>query len=564
MYSLNIAEEELKSKVKKDFFKEFDTTRQLGRIDFCVSYKSDTLFQPIHFLWAEAKKGDKSDIIESFVQLILTIGKERTFENELSPLFLGALDAEKIAFIPYYAVMDIFNQNDFNWNVTPSNHDSKEFKQLYAKSKELLESQKLQFSFKTDSKELCEFIKENFTLNNENIHKIQITKNNFNLIYQKWLLKVKDSISIDWDTAKNAGILDADFYLADLLSSENQSLLDKLFVVLKKHEYELNKTITLMGSEQKDIVSFKDNQKAHTEFWNLYERPPRQEYWDYIIDRRDLLVPSDIRERKGAFFTPQIWVQKAQSYLEKALGEDWQSEYYVWDLAAGTGNLLANLTESQNLYASTLDKADVKIMQELAENKHLSLLQNHIFQFDFLNDDLFDKPCEKHKDKLDSACKECQESKLPKSLQKILQDEAKRKKLIIFINPPYAEATSGTTPAGTGKNKSGVSLGNATYEKYKEILGKASNELFAQFFIRIYKEIPHCKLASFSTLKYINSSNFIKFREAFKAKFLAGFLCPADTFDNVKGQFPIGFLVWDLEENNKEIGYNSAKQKEQK
>lgn len=245
MYSLNIAEEELKSKVKKDFFKEFDTTRQLGRIDFCVSYKSDTLFQPIHFLWAEAKKGDKSDIIESFVQLILTIGKERTFENELSPLFLGALDAEKIAFIPYYAVMDIFNQNDFNWNVTPSNHDSKEFKQLYAKSKELLESQKLQFSFKTDSKELCEFIKENFTLNNENIHKIQITKNNFNLIYQKWLLKVKDSISIDWDTAKNAGILDADFYLADLLSSENQSLLDKLFVVLKKHEYELNKTITL-------------------------------------------------------------------------------------------------------------------------------------------------------------------------------------------------------------------------------------------------------------------------------------------------------------------------------
>lgn len=459
----------------------------------------------------------------------------------------------------------------------PSDYNTKEFKQLYATNKELLESQKLQFGFKTDSKELREFIKENFTLNNENIHKIQITKNNFNLIYQKWLLKVKDSISINWDTAKSAGILDADFYLADLLSSENQSLLDKLFVVLKQKHYEFNKTTTLMGSEQKDEAHFKDNQKAHTEFWNLYERPPRQEYWDYIIDRRDLLVPSDIRERKGAFFTPQIWVQKAQSYLEKALGEDWQSEYYVWDCAAGTGNLLANLTESQNLYASTLDKADVKIMQELAENKHLSLLQNHIFQFDFLNDDLFDKPCEKHKDKLDSACKDCQESKLPKSLQNILKDEEKRKKLIIFINPPYAEATSGTTPAGTGKNKSGVSLGNATYQvltgkgkveginiESKDYLGKASNEIFAQFFMRIYKEIPNCKLAAFSKLKYLNASNFVKFRETFKAKFLAGFLCPADTFDNVKGQFPIGFLVWDLDENNKEIGYNDTKQKEQK
>lgn len=552
MYSLNIAEEELKSKVKKDFFKEFDTTRQLGRIDFCVSYKSDTPFQPIHFLWAEAKKGDKSDMIESFVQLILTIGKERTFENELPPLFLGALDAEKIAFIPYYAVMDIFNQNDFNWNVTPSNHDSKEFKQLYATSKELLESQKLLFTFSADSKELQKFIKTNFTPNNQHLHKIQITKNNFNLIYQKWLLKVKDSISIDWNLAKNAGILDADFYLADLLSEENMSIKDKLFVALKKTYYEYNKQKTNIGSIINETTTFKDNQKAHTEFWNLYERPPRQEYWDYIIDRRDLLVPSDIRERKGAFFTPQIWVQKAQSYLEKALGEDWQSEYYVWDCAAGTGNLLANLTESQNLYASTLDKADVKIMQELAENKHLSLLQNHIFQFDFLNDKFFDKPCEKHKDKLDSACKECQESKLPKNLQSILKDEEKRKKLIIFINPPYAEATSGTTPAGTGKNKSGVSLGNATYKKYQETLGKASNELFAQFFIRIYQEIPHCKLASFSTLKYLNSSNFVKFRETFKAKFLAGFLCPADTFDNVKGQFPIGFLVWDLGEIDKE------------
>lgn len=147
---------------------------------------------------------------------------------------------------------------------------------------------------------------------------------------------------------------------------------------------------------------------------------------------------------------------------------------------------------------------------------------------------------------VDSKCPNCIESKLPKSLQEILKNEAKRKKLIIFINPPYAEATSGTTPAGTGKNKDGVALGNATYERYKDSMGKASNELFAQFFFRIYKEIPHCKLASFSTLKYVNASNFVKFREKFKAKFLKGFICPAYTFDNVKGNFPIGFLVWDL------------------
>ena len=567
MYPTHISEEELKAKVKEDFFspnpqsenikldkdskallKNLDSTQILGRIDFCISYNAKTLFQPINFLWAEAKKGNKADIIESFIQLILTIGKEKTYENNLPPIFLGALDCEKIAFIPYHELDSIFTQNDFNWNVTPSNHDTKEFQQLYTKTKELLESKKLQFSFKSDYKELQNFIHLNFTLNNENIAKIPITKNNFTTIYQKWLTSVAPSIGIDWNLAKNAGILDADFYLADLLSAENQSLLDKLFVVLKQTHYEFNKTTTFMGTQQKDTASFNDNQKAHTAFWNLYERPPKEEYWSYIIDRRDLLVPSDIRERKGAFFTPQIWVSKAQSYLEKALGENYQSEYYIWDCAAGTGNLLTNLTESHRLYASTLDKADVEIMQELSSENALHLLPKHIFQFDFLNDEFFDKPCEKHtKNGLDSKCPNCIESKLPKSLQEILKNDEKRKKLIIFINPPYAEAASTKTTTSTNnQNKTNVSNQTLISQRYMGDYDKSVRELFAQFFIRINEEIPHCILASFSTLKYVNASNFVKFREKFKAKFLKGFICPAYTFDNVKGSFPIGFLVWDL------------------
>ncbi|EHV9439446.1 hypothetical protein K1U02_000958 [Campylobacter upsaliensis] len=567
MYPLNLAEEELKHKVAADFFspnpqsenikldkeqkailKTLDSTQILGRIDFCISYNAKTLFQPINFLWAEAKKGNKANIIESFIQLILTIGKEKTYENNLPPLFLGAFDCERIAFIPYHELDSIFTQNDFNWNVTPSKHDTKEFKQLHALAKELIEKQKLQFSFKSDYKELQSFIQANFTLNNENIAKIPITKNNFTTIYQKWLTSVAPSIGIDWNLAKNAGILDADFYLADLLSAENQSLLDKLFVVLKQTHYEFNKTTTFMGTQQKDTASFNDNQKAHTAFWNLYERPPKEEYWNYIIDRRDLLVPSDIRERKGAFFTPQIWVGKAQNYLAKALGENYQSEYYIWDLAAGTGNLLTNLTESHKLYASTLDKADVEIMQELSSKNALHLLPKHIFQFDFLNDEFFDTICEKHQKEglnfADEKCEKCQKSKVPKSLQEILKDEAKRKKLIIFINPPYAETATKRVNEKNRKNKVGVSF-TETRLDYSNEIGIATKELFAQFMIRIYKEINGCILAQFSKLKIVQGPNFAKFRNVFKANFLKGFIAPADTFDNVKGQFPIGFTIWD-------------------
>ncbi|RDU55871.1 hypothetical protein CQA49_02960 [Helicobacter sp. MIT 00-7814] len=538
MYPLKISEEELKNKVARDFFTGFNHTQILGRIDFCISYSDKTLFEHINFLWAEAKKGKDKDIIESFVQLILTIGKERSFEDTLPPLFLGAFDCEKIAFIPYHEVMHVFSQNDFNWNVTPSDHTSKEFKQLYTLTKDLLESKQMRFYFESDSVHLREFIAANFTLENNGLSKIQITKNNFVNIYLKWVNVVKPAISIDWD-AESPYILDSDFFLADLLSYNNttKDIYENLKILLMSDYYKVKLAQTTQGGKFSFTeVNFNDRQKAHTQFWNIYERPPKEEFWDYILERRDLLVPQDIREYKGAFFTPRVWVEKSQSYLAKALGENYQDEYYIWDCAAGTGNLLAGLSDKYKIFASTLDSADIDILKERIKNG-ANLLDSHVFQFDFLNDSFFDE--------VDSKGTVRNKSKLPKDLQEILKDEAKRKKLIIYINPPYAEATTKRTIASTGKNKDGVATTNLIYEKYKGIMNGASNELFAQFFMRIYKELDSCVLASFATLKYLNSTNFIKFRNIFKAKFLKGFICPAYTFDNVRGSFSIGFLVWD-------------------
>ena len=51
----------------------------------------------------------------------------------------------------------------------------------------------------------------------------------------------------------------------------------------------------------------------------------------------------------------------------------------------------------------------------------------------------------------------------------------------------------------------------------------------------------------FSTLKYVNASNFEKFIEQWKAEYLGGFVVHNKAFDNLKGNFPIGFLIWDLQ-----------------
>ncbi|EHD3036766.1 hypothetical protein NOP72_000120 [Campylobacter jejuni] len=525
---LKLSEEPLKSKIKDLYFSKFNYVG--AKIDFCITQNLGLLGE-INLLWAEAKQG-KSELKKSFVQLVLTIGKYK-FYTEQTPNLLCAFDGEKIAFLPFACLQEIFYQSDINFSVTPSNHTSEQFLKLLKELDSILNTAQI-FYYEKNDEELKTFIKENLT--SENISKIKIDKNNFVSIYHKWNKMVKDTISIDWNLAKKSGIIDADFYLADLLSSENETISQNLFAILKKDYYEFNKTKSDLGSIINERTSFKDNQKAHHEFWAIYERPPREEFWDYIIKRRDLLVDQDVRERKGAFFTPRIWVDKACEYLSKTFGEDYEEGYYIWDLAGGTGNLLANFTNKKNIFCSTLDKADIDVIHERIKNG-ANLFENHVFQFDFLNDEFFDE--------VDDKGKIIQKSKLPLNLQEILKDENKRKKLIIFINPPYAEAATSTQITNTGKNKEKVARENRICEKYKDILGKANNELFTQFFIRIYCEIEGAILASFSTLKCVNSTNFIKFRESFKAKFLKGFMVPAYTFDNVKGKFPIGFLIWD-------------------
>jgi hypothetical protein len=323
-----VQEEELKNKVADDFFASFDCTEIIEKVDFAVRAKGNLLDN--YLLWAEAKAA-VTDICEMLTQLVLTIGKARIFDKITPPPFLGCFDREKIAFIPYHAVQEIFYQNDFNWKVAPSNRNTREFKQVYELVKEKTAdggqqtaAESFVFDFVKNEKELKQFIRENFIVGKTDTTKILINKNNFISIYLRWLEMVKPTIAVNWELVKKTGIIDGDFYLADLLSRENETLREKLFVLLKSDHYELDRKLDTRGLFISNKAVFSDRQKAHNQFWAIYERPPLEEYWDYIIERRDLLVPQDIRERKGSFFTPRIWVELSQKYIADVLGEDWQ------------------------------------------------------------------------------------------------------------------------------------------------------------------------------------------------------------------------------------------------
>ncbi len=416
-YDPHIREEELKNRVAADLFPSFDCARILGDVDFCVQPKDagPTLWETESLLWAEAKNGVRSDFAPLFAQLVLTIGGEKTFETHSPPPFLGAFDSEKIAFLPWHAALDLFFRPDIDWTATPSNTEAPAFRHVLGLLRPILDANLVLFRF--GDPDLPKFVKKNLFAGNTKANRLNVTRNNFPFVYQKWVKAVKPSIAVNWDLLKKQGIHDADFFLADLLSKDNATLMQKLFVVLRGNHY--------------------------------------------LADRQ--LDPSGL-------------------LIEKR----------------------------------------VDIMRERIRNG-AALLESHVFQFDFLNGSFDD---------------------LPDGLRDIIGDPEKRKKLVVFINPPYAEAASTRTTSGTGTNKPGVATEHSLNAKYKPLIGAAANELFALFLLRVAREIPGCVLGQFSKLKHVLAPNFKAFREVFKADLKKAFLVPAKTFDNVSGEFPIGFFVW--------------------
>ncbi|MGP1438473.1 MAG: hypothetical protein ACTTKH_05315 [Treponema sp.] len=256
-----------------------------------------------------------------------------------------------------------------------------------------------------------------------------------------------------------------------------------------------------------------------------YNRPQKKEYRDYLLEHRDSLIPLDERSFKGAYYTPLNVLEKAYELLESVLGSCWQKEYIVWDPCCGVGNLETKHSNVRNVYMSTLDAIDIDIMKATK-----TCVTAQRFQYDYLNDDITE----------DGEIDYSLTGKMPISLQKAIEaTKQRKKKILILMNPPYAESGNGANKGD--KEKVAKTL---VAQHCMEGYGKARNELFTQFIARIAKEIPNATLATFSTLKYINGTNFVAFKNKWNAQYLGGFVVHSKAFDGIKGNFPIGFLVW--------------------
>lgn len=462
-------------------------------------------------IWFEAKDTGKNSSYAMFTQLLHYV-QVALNKGEQVPPFLAVIDTEKAAIMKSADVLPFLAKKTIQWGKSASQYTQEALDEISAH----IGTYFVSFKMSTHEDEFISTVKA--AIKSGDIIRTQITPDNLKQVFDKWVAMIGREI---------AGVTEEDYallFFADIMHDGTVSTHANLPAELMHKNgapvFTLNGKMYELG-----------NKEGYRQFWAIYHRPPKSEYRDYLLERRDSLIPYDERSFKGAYYTPLHVVDKAYDKLTETLGKNWQKDYIVWDMCCGVGNLEVKHSNPRNIFMSTLDQADIDVMKATK-----TCVAAQRFQYDYLNDDITE----------DGQIDYSLSNKVPQGLRDAI---AAGKKILVLINPPYAAATNrgNTAQVGDAEYKSGVAktkFGTAAMEAY----GKASNELFTQFLARIAKEIPSATLAMFSTLKYLNAPDFEKFRQCWHAKYCGGFVIHNQAFDGLNGKFPIGFLIWQTDQ----------------
>jgi hypothetical protein len=449
-------------------------------------------------IWFEAKDTGKHSSYAMFTQLLHYVDVALKKGEHLPP-FLAVIDTEKAAIMRSSDVIPFLQKTKVKWGKSASQYTSEALEVVSAH----IGAHFVSFKISTHEDEFVSTVKA--AIKSGDIIRTPITPDNLKQVFDKWVAMVGREIT---------GVAEEDYallFFADIMHdgtvSTHANLPAELLHKNGAPVFSLGGKIYELGSKE-----------GYRQFWAIYHKPPKAEHRNYLLERRDSLIPLDERSFKGAYYTPLAVVDKAYDTLAATLGKNWQKDYIVWDMCCGVGNLEVKHSNPRNIYMSTLDQADVDVMQATK-----TCVSAQRFQYDYLNDDIDDFG------QIDYSLT----NKVPAGLRAAI---AEGKKILVLINPPYAEAGNAMGNDGKGEVASTKFAMHAM-----SAYGKASNELFTQFVARVAKEIPTATLAMFSKLKYVNSPNFEQFRGAWNAKYLDGFIVHSKAFEGLKAIFQLVF-----------------------
>ncbi|UVO54055.1 hypothetical protein [Sphingomonas sp. SUN039] len=465
-------------------------------------------------IWFEAKC-DPKPVTAMFAQLLFYVRQAHAVGQPIPP-FLAVVDREKAAILETELARPVLNDPDIAWPAAASAVSKACIAQVAAH----IEGHFNPYTVATDEPAFVAAVKA--AISEGRIVRTPITPDNLRQVFNKWVEMIGREIAVP-------AVGDyAELFFADIMHDGDNAAMTNLSARLV---YDGGKPVFHLKGKLYDLAS----QRGYRDFWRLYHRPPETRHRHYLLERRDMLLPIDEQKFKGAYYTPPHIVDKAYDLLTATLGEGWQEKCIIWDMCCGVGNLELAHSNPRNLYMSTLDQPDIDNIRARG-----LFPGAEIFQYDYLNDDVTDFG------EIDYSLS----NKVPMALRRAIADAkmgvAGAKPILVLINPPYAEATSSDNAVSQGDDRSKKGVARSRFSLAgMDQYGKASNELFTQFLARAHQELPTATVATFSTLKYVNSQAFEEFRSVWQAKYLGGFVVHSRAFDGLKGDFPIGFLIWD-------------------
>ena len=457
----------------------------------------------------DKRLNDRNVKSEILAQILYYVHRLKFDTNDKPiPPFLCLADKNEAVVTETILWEEFYDNPQYDWSAAPSSPDTLLIQDL-ANSKGINNLRVFHLFELNELQVLDDFFKRVYEndIDKSLIVKRNITERNFEDIYYSWLKKFGEDVRNGYKPSR--------YFICDIQEGKSYIREDVQRVYFDIEE----------GTSKPKKLNIKE----YKAFWELYNKSNNVNTIKGILTKADRLSDEVQRRREGEFYTPIHLAAKAIDYLDSVIGGqtkqiDWESgQYRLWDMACGTGNLETHLPSIayRYCYMSTLHPEDVIYCKGIFHDAC-------VFQYDYLNDDIERIIGQDHTLAL----------KMP---QQLIDDLANPDlKWIIFINPPFI------TPQNDNTN---VSMTKVRKYMTEERLGESSRELASQFLYRIHYEfrLKDAWLGLFNKIKYINAKNDQKLREKiFRYKFEKGFIFDARVFYKVTGEYPIGFLVWNL------------------
>ena len=294
-------------------------------------------------IWFEAIDTGKHTSYAMFTQLLHYV-QDGLNKGDVLPQFLAVIDTEKAAVMKTADVLPFLKKKTVKWGKSASQYTPEALAEISA----YIGTHFVSFKISTHEDEFISTVKN--AIKSGDIIRTQITPDNLKQVFDKWVEMIGREI---------VGVKEKDYallFFADIMHDGTISTHANLPAELL---HKNGSPVFSLSGKNFEL----GNKEGYRRFWAIYHKPPKAEYRDYLLERRDSLIPLDERSFKGAYYTPLSVVDKAYDKLVETLGKNWQKDYIVWDMCCGVGNLEVKHSNQRNIYMSTLDQVDIDVMK---------------------------------------------------------------------------------------------------------------------------------------------------------------------------------------------------------